>query len=118
MDDAHLLACARYVEQNPVKAGLVGRPEEWRWSSARAHLAGQDDALCQAAPMLDRVADSLGTDWRGYLAQQTPAETLDTFHGHNRNGLPLGDRTFVERLEAVVGRSLVPRGIGRPRKLE
>ena len=118
MDDAHLLACARYVEQNPVKAGLVGRPEEWRWSSARAHLAGQDDALCQAAPMLDRVADSLGTDWRGYLAKQTPAETLDTFHGHNRNGLPLGDRTFVERIEAVVGRSLVPRGIGRPRKLE
>src|SRR6185503_8599863 len=43
MDEDHLLACARYVELNPVRAGLVARPEHWRWSSARAHLGlGRD----------------------------------------------------------------------------
>ena len=40
MDEAHLLACARYVELNPVRAGLAERAEPWPWSSARAHLAG------------------------------------------------------------------------------
>src|SRR3954463_8387521 len=38
MDEDWLIACARYVELNPVRAGLVARPEHWRWSSARAHL--------------------------------------------------------------------------------
>ena len=38
MDEEWLVACARYVELNPVRAGLAARPEDWRWSSARAHL--------------------------------------------------------------------------------
>jgi putative transposase len=45
MDEAHMVACARYVELNPVRAGLVARAEDWPWSSAAAHLAGRDDAL-------------------------------------------------------------------------
>ena len=38
MDERHLMACARYVEMNPVRAGLVAAPQDWRWSSAAAHL--------------------------------------------------------------------------------
>ena len=60
MDEAHLHACLRYVELNPVRAGLVERPEDWRWSSARAHLGLEGEAL--AAPLRDRV-----TDWRAFL---------------------------------------------------
>ena len=45
LDDQHLRAAARYVEMNPVRASLVGRPEEYRWSNTTAHLAGRDDAL-------------------------------------------------------------------------
>lgn len=44
LDEAHLLAAVRYVALNPVRARLVERPEDWAWSSARAHLAGCDDA--------------------------------------------------------------------------
>ncbi len=57
MDEAHLLACARYVELNPVRAKLVGAAEDWPWSSARAHLAGRDDGLVAAAPLLDMAPD-------------------------------------------------------------
>ena len=60
MDAPHLLACARYVEGNPVKAGLVARAEDWPWSSARAHLAGGNDLLCAAAPLLERAERWLG----------------------------------------------------------
>src|ERR1051325_9749942 len=52
MDEAHLLAGARYVELNPVRARLVRRARDWRWSSARAHLTGRDDGLAVVRPLL------------------------------------------------------------------
>src|SRR5438067_256498 len=52
MDDRYTLAAARYVELNPVRAGLVARAEDYPWSSARANLLGQDDCLVRAARCL------------------------------------------------------------------
>jgi REP element-mobilizing transposase RayT len=51
MDAPHLLAATRYIALNPVAAGLVSRAEDWPWSSARAHLAGEDDELATVAPL-------------------------------------------------------------------
>jgi putative transposase len=53
-----LAAAARYVALNPVRARLVACAQDWAWSSARAHLAGRDDALVRVAPPLDRVGRS------------------------------------------------------------
>ena len=47
MDEPHLLAAARYVERNPVKAKLVRKAENWPWSSAAAHAGGQTDDLVE-----------------------------------------------------------------------
>src|SRR5258705_11479499 len=55
LDEAHLIAAARYVAANPVRARLVARAEDWAWSSARAHLAGRDDGWVQVAPLIGRV---------------------------------------------------------------
>ena len=55
LDDEHLVAAARYVAHNPVRARLVAHAQDWPWSSARAHLAGRDDALVRVAPLLDRI---------------------------------------------------------------
>jgi putative transposase len=63
MDGAHLAAALRYVALNPVRARLVARPEEWRWSSVAAHLSGQDDGVTMLAPVLarfPRFADLIG----------------------------------------------------------
>ena len=59
MDEHHLLAAARYVERNPVRAGLCASAEDrdWPWSSAHAHLREVDDALVQVRPLLDLVPD-------------------------------------------------------------
>jgi putative transposase len=57
MDDRHLLAAVRYVSLNPVRARVVGRAEDWLWSSVQAHLSGQDDGLVAVRPVLDRVSD-------------------------------------------------------------
>ena len=65
MDEDYLLAAVRYVELNPLRARMVSRPEEWRWSSVSAHLSGIDDRLVKAQPMLDRVSD-----WRGFAGKR------------------------------------------------
>ena len=51
LDAPHLWACVRYVERNPVRAGLVERAEDWPWSSAAAHCAGDEDPLLSPAEM-------------------------------------------------------------------
>ena len=55
LDEEHLMLAARYVALNPVRAHLVQRPQDWAWSSIRAHLDGRDDGLVTVAPLLDRL---------------------------------------------------------------
>lgn len=102
MDERHLLAAARYVEMNPVAAGLAKHPEEYRWSSARAHMSGENDVLVKVAPLLAVVSD-----WRLFL-ELSPQDELTLLHRHERTGRPLGTETFVKRLESDLGRTLQP----------
>lgn len=55
LDENYLLACTRYVELNPVRAGLVENPEAWRWSSAAAHTKRKDDILVRTKPLLAMI---------------------------------------------------------------
>src|SRR3989304_2607056 len=71
MDEPYLLAAARYVELNPVRAGLVVNPADWPWSSARAHLSGRDDCLVKVAPLLAMIGD-----WNAFLNSAMPEEEL------------------------------------------
>jgi putative transposase len=112
MDEPYLLAAARYVELNPVRAGLVACAEDWLWSSARAHLSGRDDQLIKVAPLLAMVPD-----WRALLDSALSEEEIRDLREHGRTGRPLGNVSFVECLERMVGRILAPRQGGRPSKL-
>jgi len=112
MDEPYLLAAARYVELNPVRANLVADASQWPWSSARPHLSGRDDRLVKVAPMLAMV-----NNWRALLDSAMREEELRELRDHGRTGRPLGNATFVERLEKVVGRVLSPRKPGRKPKL-
>ena len=112
MDEPYLLAAARYVELNPVRAKLASNAEGWPWSSAKSHLSGRDDRLAKVAPLLAMVAD-----WRGFLDSAIPEEQMRDLREHGRTGRPLGSATFLERLEAMVGRVLKPQKGGRPPKL-
>ena len=107
MDEPHLLAAVRYVERNPVRAGLCQTAEEWPWSSARAHLRGADDELVRVGPMLD-----LSPDWESYLAAPESDLLGDRLQLHARTGRPLGSEDFVKRIEARLGRVLRPQKPG------
>ena len=107
MDEPHLLAAARYVELNPVRARLRRRPEAHVWSSTKAHLAGRDDELVSVAPLLELVGD-----WAAFLADGLDDSQAAALRRHERTGRPLGDAAFVASVERRLGRSLAKRKPG------
>jgi putative transposase len=112
MDERHLLAAARYVERNPVRAGLCATPQDWPWSSARAHLAAEDDRLASVAPLLEMIPD-----WNTFIADAHHADIGNLLHAHASTGRPLGPDSFVEELEARLQRPLKRRKPGpKPRQ--
>ena len=107
MDEDYLLATVRYVERNPVAAGLCETPEQWRWSSASAHLKGQDDGLVRVKPMLDRI-----DNWSAYLSNNNDTSAIDTIRRHTRTGRPLGASLFINKLEQLTGKPIAPKRPG------
>ncbi len=103
MDEAHLQACLRYVELNPVRAGLVERAEQWRWSSARAHLGLASDGITALAPARERVED-----WRALLGRGLDEGERDAIRAGERTGRALGGAAFIAGLSAATGRPLRP----------
>jgi hypothetical protein len=84
MDEPYLLAAARYVELNPVRAGLVASPGDWPWSSAGAHRCGREDQLVKVAPLLAIVGD-----WSAFLDNALSEEDLNKLRRRGRTGRPL-----------------------------
>ena len=103
MDDLYLMRAARYVELNPVRAKLCRVPWRWRWSSASAHVAGRDDDLVRVKPLLERTGD-----WREFLAEGLEIDDAESFRRHERTGRPLGEASFMERIEKALGRIVHP----------
>jgi len=112
LDEAYLLAAARYIELNPVRAGLAASPGDYPWSSAAAHLAGKDSRLVQTAPLLEMVPD-----WAGFLLQTSRDNLGPQLRRHERTGRPLGEGAFLAKLEKELSRRLARRKTGpKPKK--
>jgi putative transposase len=112
LDDEHLWVAARYVERNPVRAGLVPRAEEYPWSSAAAHCGLRQDPLVSG----DLERRGVVEDWAAWLAEPDGEEDLAAIRRQTRNGRPLGAVAFVQHLEALAGKILAARPVGRPKK--
>lgn len=114
MDEAHLLAAMRYVERNPVRAGMVADAAAYRWSSAVAHLTGVDASGClDLGYWAARVS---GEQWRRELGVPEDAGEWAAIRAQTATGRPLGSKEFVVGLGLKLGRMLEPRPNGRPRK--
>jgi putative transposase len=101
MDERHLHTAVRYIERNPVRAGIVTRAEDYYWSSARAHVFREKDGL-----LTDCFMTSSIPDWRTYLREETDDSDKKLIKSHIQTGRPLGDDKFIDKLEKISGRSL------------
>ncbi|MGH8607176.1 MAG: hypothetical protein ACREX9_07100, partial [Gammaproteobacteria bacterium] len=112
-----LWAAIRYVERNPVRAGMVRRAENYAWSSASAHCGLKEDSvLTKDREWLSQIK-SVG-DWSKWLAEGDRPEQLEVLRRHVERGLPCGAEAFIRRLERRAGQLLRARPRGRPKKGE
>jgi putative transposase len=94
------------IALNPVTAGLVSRAEDWHWSSARAHLAGEDGELATVAPLR-----ALIPDFAALLTAPADPTTTARIERAPTIGRPLGAPGWIAALERQLGRRLGP---GKP----
>jgi putative transposase len=112
LDDRSVFEEVRFIENNPVRAGLVERAEDYPWSSARHHVLGEPDPVLRDGCFLKSDVQ----DWRAYLADRGDEPVVRRTWQCLKTGRPAGDERFVHGLEEIVGRRLMALPRGRPRK--
>jgi putative transposase len=108
MDEAHLLAAARYVALNPVKAKLAERAEHWPWSSTKAHFCAQDDELVTVEPLINRVGD-----FRKFLDIDPEPALITALSEGQSVGRPLMHDSLIREIEIRLGKAILPAKRGR-----
>lgn len=94
MDEHHLASALRYVALNPVRAGLVARPEEWPFSSVRQHLEGKSDGLVQVGPVLARFPD-----FRSLIEKPEQTNEFAPLRKSETSGRPLGGKNWLAAIK-------------------
>ena len=119
-EEAYLLACQRYIELNPVRAGMVAHPAKYRWSSYRANAQGETDALLKPHPLYG----ALGLDDAGWQAAyrelfryELEPGLVDEIRRATNGNFALGNESFAVQVSMALGRRAAPGKSGRPRKV-
>ena len=117
--DEYLIACSRYIELNPVRAGVVAHPKDYRWSSYQHRALGVSDRLLDD----DSWYEGLGTTaqeryekYRQWMESQIDEVEWTQIRQATQRGRLIGRETFQKQVEAMTGRRLVGEARGRPKK--
>jgi putative transposase len=114
LDARHFVNAVRYVELNPVRAGMVEKAEDYAWSSAAAHCGLRFDPLLE--PVGRSSLPSGIKYWSKWLALGVPEDCRDALRRHEHRNLPCGSAEFVAELEKASGRDLQFRMRGNQRR--
>ena len=119
-EEAYLLVCQRYIELNPVRAGMVGHPGEYRWSSYRANGQGEDNAVIRphslyAALGLDVASRQAA--YRELFRYELEPGLVDQIRRATNGNFVLGSERFAADAASTLGRRVLPGKSGRPRKV-
>ena len=119
-EEAYLLACQRYIELNPVRAGMVEHPGEYRWSSYRNNGQGEGNAVIRphslyAALGLDAVSRQAA--YRELFRYELEPGLVDQIRRATNGNFALGSARFAADAAATLGRRVLLGKSGRPRKV-
>jgi putative transposase len=115
--DSYLLTCSRYIELNPVRAGMAAHPRDYPWSSYRAHAEGVDDDLVSDHPLYLRLgtdAEARRAAYRLLFHAALEETQLTEIRDATNKGWALGNDRFRAQIEALASRRASPRKPGRP----
>ena len=115
----YLLICQRYIELNPVRAGIVIHPGEYRWSSYRINAQGEKDELLSYHPLYASLGQTREERLKAYRKlfryELKPGVINEIRHATNGN-YALGSDRFKEEISQALGRRVTLGKSGRPRK--
>ena len=117
--DEYLIACSRYIELNPVRAGLVTHPKDYRWSSYQYRALGRPDYLLDDDPWyagLGSSAEARREGYRKWIESQISHGEWEEIRRATQRGRLIGRENFQKQVEAMTGRRLVGEARGRPKK--
>jgi putative transposase len=117
--EGYLLTCYRYIELNPVRAGMVEDSSEYKWSSYGAHALGQADELIRDHPCylaLGATDEARQVAYQALFLHQVDDASLREIRDAANSGTALGSERFKDEIEATLARSVRPGTPGRPRK--
>ena len=115
--EAYFMICMRYIEMNPVRAGMVEHPGQYRWSSYAANAQGIDNAIIQPHELylsLGKSSEARQAAYRGLFATAINPDELDLIRACLHSGTPLGNDRFKKKIESVVGGTVGFSKRGRP----
>ena len=113
----YLLQLYRYIELNPVRAGMVSNPGEYRWSSYQINALGKESDLCtthQEYLKLGRGIMERQINYRSLFTYQIEGELLEEIRTNTNKGMAIGHDRFKEEIEKLTGRRVMPKKRGRP----
>jgi len=116
--DTYLLTCMRYIELNPVRAGMTDDPAHYRWSSYRSNGLGQASELVTPHPgylELGQTGNQRAAAYRHLFRAHLDDEAIDDIRLAFNQSLPLGDSRFHAKITEAMGEPREARPRGRPR---
>jgi putative transposase len=116
--DRYLLACQRYIESNPVRAGRVASAAEWLWSSHRHHVGLAIDPLVRPHPTVWALGNTpfeRESAYRRLFDEGVSQADQEWLGACLSKGKPVASTHFQRQLETSAGLRLIPRPVGRPR---
>jgi len=113
LDEPHLVMAAQYIERNPVRAKIVKKAQDWKWSSANYNTGKQKNDLVINTPLFGYISETQST-WERRLEKQDEENDMEAIRRNTKTGLPLGKDKFILRLEEEMGRELQSKPRGRP----
>ncbi len=115
LDDRHLVAAARYVERNPVRVKIVKNPADYGWSSARNHTGTSHNDIIDTG-VLFKYIDVKQKEWGRFIDKSDEPDEVAVIRKYTMTGRPLGNVSFIQKLEKTFNKKLHALPVGRPKR--
>ena len=117
--DSYLIACSRYIELNPVRAKMVKHPKDYPWSSYGFRAEGKKDSLLDEDPIyrgLGKTPKERQIRYKEWFKGSISDDELNQIRNATQKGGIFGNKNFFGKIAKLLGRSIVLRQRGRPKK--
>ncbi len=115
----YVLVCHRYIETNPVRAGMVEHPRDHSWSSYRSNAEGTFSTILSTHPVIEGLANTREqrhAAYRDLFREELKPELVDRIRDMTNGGFVLGSETFKRRVAQALNRQVTPTPVGRKKK--